>query len=111
MLQSRTYNHCAPFTDDDKGRPECGVCVVCGPGVDHEIIQFGGVIAIPMLAGSMLLMFGAAFAVFFGCLGNRVLLLFFSEEKIKRGFEKFLCSSNNKQIGNRLAVAVGGAQF
>ncbi len=99
-----------PFTDDDKGRPECGVCVVCGPGVDHEIIQFGGVIAIPMLAGSMLLMFGAAFELFL-CLGNWVLLLFFSEEKIKRGFEKFLCLSNNTQIGNRLAVAVGGPQF
>jgi len=40
-----------------------------------------------------------------------VLLLFFFEEKIKRGFEKILCSSNNTQIGNRLAVAVGGAQF
>ena len=57
--------------------PTGGVRILCGPGVDHEIIQFGGVIAIPMLAGSMLLMFGAAFAVFFGCLGNRVLLLLF----------------------------------
>ena len=66
-----------PFTDDDKGRPECGVCVVCGPDVNHVIIQFGRVIVIPMLAGSMLLMFGAAFAVFFGCLGNWVLLLLF----------------------------------
>ena len=64
-----------------------------------------------MLAGSMLLMFEAAFAVFFRCLGIWGFLLFFFEKKIKRGFEKILCSSNNTQIGNRLAVAVGGAQF
>ena len=37
--------------------------------------------------------------------------IIFSKEKIKRGFEKVLCSCNNTQIGNRLAVAVGGAQF